>query len=104
MSQNPFEIPQQMRDLAVKNVEQGRAAYDQFMDAMCQAMSMWSNAMPSNGMTSGFKVVQDRATKFAKQNAYATFGLASDLASSKDIQRCQGAMAEDEFYKPTRAG
>ena len=31
MTQNPFEIPQQMRELAEKNIEQARAAYDQFM-------------------------------------------------------------------------
>ena len=36
-----FEIPQQLRELAQKNVEQARAAYGQFMDAMTQAMSAW---------------------------------------------------------------
>ena len=86
MSQNPFEIPQQMRELAEKNVVQGRAAYDQFIDAMSQTMSTWLRAIPSNQMTSGFIVVQDRATKFAKQNADATFGLASDLAHARDLQ------------------
>jgi hypothetical protein len=29
-----FEIPQQLRELAQKNVEQARAAYGQFMDAI----------------------------------------------------------------------
>ena len=86
MTQNPFEIPQQMRDLAEKNVEQARAAYGQFMDAMTQAMSMWLKGMPSNEMTSGFKIIQEEATRFAKQNADAAFALASDLANAKDIQ------------------
>lgn len=86
MTQDPFEIPQQMRDLAEKNVEQARAAYGQFMDAITQAIGMWSKAMPANEMTSGFKVVQDRATRFARQNAEAGFALASDLANAKDIQ------------------
>ena len=86
MSQNPFEIPQQRRDLAEKNVDQARAAYGQFMDAMTQAMSFWSKSLPANDMSSGFRAVQDRATKFAKQNAEAAFALASDLASAKDIQ------------------
>src|SRR3977135_750790 len=57
----PFEIPQQLRELAERNVEQARAAYGQFMDAMVQATGMWMGAMPANEMTSGFKVVQDRA-------------------------------------------
>ena len=75
-----------MRDIAEKNVEQARAAYDQFMGAMTQAVDMWSKATSSNEMTSGFKAVQERATSFAKQNAEAGFALASALAKAKDIQ------------------
>ena len=86
MSQTPpFEIPQQLRELAERNVEQARAAYGQFMDAMAQATGMWAMAMPANAMTSGFKVVQERAVRFAKQNAEAGFALASELANAKDI-------------------
>ena len=86
MTQNPFELPQQMRDLAENNVEQARVAFGQFMDAMTQAMGMWSSGLASNEMTSGFKIVQDRAIRFAKQNAEAGFALASDLTNAKDIQ------------------
>lgn len=81
----PFEIPQQLRDLTEKNLEHARTAYGQFMDAMTQAMGMWSSATPANGMTAGFKVVQDRAVKFAKQNADACFNLATELANAKDL-------------------
>lgn len=86
MAQNPFEIPQQMRELAEQNVEQARKAYGQMMDGMVKAMGMWSAAVPANEMTSGFKVVQERATRFAKQNADAGFELATELATAKDIQ------------------
>jgi phasin len=87
MAQNqPFEIPQQLRELAERNVEQARTAYGQFMDAMVKASGMWLAALPSNDMTSGFKVVQERATRFAKQNAEACFELAAELANAKDIQ------------------
>ena len=86
MTQNPFELPQQMRDLAENNVEQARVAFDQFMEAITQAMGMWSSGLASNEMTSGFKIVQDRAIRFAKQNAEAGFALASDLTNAKDIQ------------------
>jgi phasin len=82
----PFAIPDQLRELAEKNVEQGRAAYAQFMDAMMKASSMWLGAMPANEMTSGFKAVQDRSIRFAKQNAEAGFALASELANAKDVQ------------------
>ena len=87
MPQNqPFEIPQQLRELAERNVEQARTAYGQLMDAMAQATSMWMSAMPSNEMTSGFKVVRERAIQFAKQNAEACFAAASELGNAKDIQ------------------
>ena len=85
MTQNPFEMTQQIRELAEKNVEQARSAYGQYMDAMRQAMGIWSKGIPENQMTSGFKVVQDRAIGFAKQNAEAGFALAADLAKAKDI-------------------
>ena len=62
-------------------------AYDQFVGAMNQAMAMWAQSIPGNGMTAGFKRVQDRATMFAKQNAEAAFALASDLAKAKDLQQ-----------------
>jgi phasin len=81
----PFEIPQQLRELAERNVEQARTAYGQFMDAMVQATGMWTSALPANAMTAGFKTVQDRAIKFAKQNAEACFSLATELASAKDV-------------------
>ncbi len=99
MSQNPFEIPQQMRDLAEKNVKQARVTYGQFMDAMTQAMTVWTTAMPSNEMTSGFKVVQDQATRFVKQNADAAFALADDLANAQDIQN---AFALQSRYAQTQ--
>jgi hypothetical protein len=87
MAENqPFEIPQQLRELAENNVEQARAAYAQFMDAMTQAIGMWFSAMPQNEMTAGFKVVQERAIRFGKQNIEAGLKFASELASATDFQ------------------
>jgi hypothetical protein len=86
MAQNqPFEMPKQLREIAEKNVEQARAAYAQFMDAMTQAMSAWSTA-PSSVMTSGFRDVQELAIRFARENGEAGFALASELANAKDVQ------------------
>jgi hypothetical protein len=83
---DPFEIPQQLRELTEKNVEQARVIYGQFMDAMTQATGMWLNAMPSNEITSRFEAVQKKAIRFAKQNAEAGFALANELANAQDIQ------------------
>ena len=86
VSRSPFEVPEPIRELAEKNVAQARATYGQFMDAMAQAMEMWSRALPANEVTAGFKVAQERAIRFAKQNAEACFALASELANAKNIQ------------------
>ena len=88
-----FEIPQQLRELTEKNLEQARVGYSQFIDAMTQAMGMWASAAPANPMTSGFRVVQDRASKFAKQNAETYFNLASELANAKDLTDVVGIQA-----------
>lgn len=99
MAQNqPFEMPQELRELAEKNIEQARAAYAQFMDAMTQAVSAWSTT-PSNATTSGFKAVQELATRFAKENAEAGFKLASDLANAKDVQ---GVLALQSRFAQTQ--
>lgn len=103
MAQTPFEFPQQMRELAEKNVEQARATYGQFLDAMTQAVGMWTKGLPSNELTNGFQAVQDRAVGFAKENAEASFSLASDLASAKDVQQVfalqsQFAQAQIQAY------
>jgi phasin len=99
-----FEIPQQLRELAEKNVEQARTAYGQFMDAMAQAVSAWSSAS-SDTVTSGFKAAQERAIQFAKENAEAGFALANELTKAKDLQdllRLQSSFAQKQMQSYAR--
>ena len=99
-----FEIPQQLRELAQKNIEQARTAYGQLMEAMTQAMSAWISA-PSEAMTSGFKAVQERAIQFAKENADAGFALANELTKAKDLQdvlRLQSRFAQKQMESYAR--
>ena len=99
-----FEIPQQLLDLAEKNVEQARATYGQFMDAMTQAMSAWPSA-PANAPASRFKAVHERAIQFAKENAEAGFALARELAKAKDLQevlRLQSKFAQQQMQAYAR--
>ncbi len=86
MTQNPFAMPKEVRELTERNIEQAQAAFGQFSDAMSQAMIMWTNAMPTNNVTSGFALVQERAMHYAKQNADAGLNLANDIAKAGDIQ------------------
>jgi phasin len=102
--QQEFQIPQQLRELAEKNVEQARVAYGQFLDRMAEAVLAWPT-VPSPVMTSGFKVVQERAIQFAKENAEAGFALASELANAKDLQevlRLQSNFAQIQMQSYAR--
>jgi phasin len=80
-----FEFPAQMRELAERNVDQARAACDQFMDAARKAQDMIGAMVPENPMTAGMKQVQERTMRFAQQNMDASFSLASQLTKAKDF-------------------
>ena len=57
---------------------------------MAKAAGMWTAAIPQGEATAGFKSVQERASRFAKQNADACFNMATELAAAKDIQDIMG--------------
>ena len=84
MSDNPFEIPHSVRDMAEQNMKQAHDAYEQLTGFVTKTMSSWMGAVPSNPMTIGFKDVQDRAMDFAKDNAESGF-----LLRRKDLQRTE---------------
>lgn len=79
-----FEIPEAVRDMAQKNVEQARSAYKQFIDMAQQAQDM---AAKSQGqMVEQALGVQTKALKYAESNVEAGFRFASELAKAKDLQ------------------
>jgi hypothetical protein len=82
---NPFEISPQIRELAEKNIEQFRQVYEQWIQVLTGAMSMWS-ATPAGQAAPGFDQLRNRAVQFAKDNADAGFKLAQELAQAKDLQ------------------
>ena len=86
MADNPFEIPQQMRDLAEQNLKQAHAAYEQLTDFVTKAMDAWMGAMPSNALATGFKDVQGRAAEIAKKNADSAFALVEKIAKAQNFQ------------------
>ena len=99
MAQNPFEIPQQMRDLAEQNIKQAHAAYEQLTDFVTKAVGAWMGAIPSP-MAAGFKDFQDRAAEIAKKNADSTFALVEKIAKAQNIQEVltlQTQFAQDQM-------
>ena len=86
MADNPFEIPQNMRDLAEQNMKQAHAAYDQLTDFVTKAMGAWMGAMPSTPASAGFKDVQERAVSMAKRNADAAFDVVEKMTKASNFQ------------------
>src|SRR6516225_2616033 len=100
MAENPFEIPQQMRDLAEQNIKQAHAAYEQLTDFVTKAVGAWMGALPASPMVAGLKEVQDRAVEIAKKNADSTFALVEKIAKTQNFQEIltlQTQFAQDQM-------
>lgn len=85
MNSGKFQTPEQLTKMAQQSVEQVSSAYTQFMQTMTDAMSMWTNALPSNEVTKGFQSAQELSIRFAKENSEAGLEHAKKLASAKDL-------------------
>lgn len=86
MADNPqFEIPEPMRELAERNVEQARGAYAQFMEMARQAQEMMSRSQ--GVMASSAIEFQTKAMKFAEKNIEQGFSFAEDMARARDVKQ-----------------
>ena len=86
MADNPFEIPQPLRDASEQSLKQAHAAYEQLMDFVTKTMDALMGAMPANPMAAGFKDVQDRAMGIAKENAESVFTFAGKISNAQTVQ------------------
>ena len=77
MTENPFEIPQTMRDRAEQDVDQVHATHKQLTDFVNKSVAMHAV---------GFKDLQDRAMDFAKENAELAFTFAGKVCNAKTPQ------------------
>lgn len=80
-----FEIPEELRQLAEDNVERARKLYLQYMEGVSQAMGIGSTSA-SDTASPAFNEVRERAIKITRENADAAFKLAKDVANAKDLQ------------------
>ena len=100
MADNPFEIPQALRDMSEQNLKQARAAYEQFTDFVTKTMGSWMGALPSNPMAAVVKDVQGRAMQIAKENAESVFTFAGKISNAltpQDIVTLQTQFAQDRM-------
>ena len=86
MTDNPFEIPQAMRDLAETNIKQAHAVYEKLTDFVSKTIDAWMDAIPANPVAEGFMYVQDRATEIAMENADAASEFVSQISDARTFE------------------
>jgi phasin len=79
-----MEIPDAVRQMAERNLEQARGAYTQFLDMVRQAQDMLAKS--SGVMTDAALEIQSRMMRFTEQNIEAGFSFASELARARDMR------------------
>jgi phasin len=84
MTDKQFEIPDTVREMAERNVEQARAAYVQFVDMAREAQDAVSKS--SEAMAKTARDIQVQALRLAEQNIDASFQFAADLARARDLK------------------
>ena len=80
------EVPQEMRELVVQNIDQAQAACRQLMDAASKVQDLMKAMIPANPVMDELKEAQERAMRFTQQNLDASFSLAQELAKAKDLK------------------
>ena len=99
MADNPFGIPQSLRDLGDQNIKHAHAAYEQLTDLVTKTVGVWRDTIPSNPIVAGLKEVQDRGIEIAKKNADSAFALVEKIAKAQNFQEIltlQTQFAQDQ--------
>jgi phasin len=86
MSASPtpqFDIPNEMRAVAERSVEQAKVAFQQLMQAAEEVVSTLERGEPSQV---GALDISKKAMTFAERNVLSAFELAQKIVQTKDIQ------------------
>jgi len=79
-----YEIPNEMRDVAEKSVEQARKAFGGFIGAAQKAVDTLEGSTQSAQVST--QDITRRTITYAEQNISAAFDLAQKLVRSRDLQ------------------
>ena len=84
MPSNGFEVPEQIRDMADRSVDQARKALDQFLDATQKAVANAEGSARS--LSDGAAGFNRQALAFIEENIAETFDLAHRLVQVRTIE------------------
>ena len=84
MTENPYEIPAQIRDLTGKSIEEARKAFESFIEAAQKATAQAEDT--ASALQSSAKEVSAKALSFTEAHVKAAFDHAQKLIHTKDPQ------------------
>jgi phasin len=94
-----FEIPDQLREAADRNVEQARKAFEQLLEATHKAVASAEGQAKTVG--EGAADVSRQALAFAEENIAASFDLAQNLARVRTVE--EATALHQEFLQKRMA-
>ena len=95
MQRTPFDIPDQMRDMADKSVDQAKQAIQQFLEATQQAVAKAEGSARS--VQEGAADLNRQALAFIEENIGASFDLVHRLVQARTVEEV--AALQQEFLR-----
>jgi phasin len=95
MQTTRFEIPEKMREMADKSVENAKKAFEQFLDATQKAVATAEGSARS--MRESAADVNRQALAFIEDNVAASFDFAQRLVQARTVEEM--AALQQEFVK-----
>jgi phasin len=92
MQRTPFDIPEQMREIADRSVDQAKKAFDQFMDATQKAVAKAEGSAKS--MREGAADLNRQALSYVEENVAASFALAARLVQARTVEEVTALQQE----------
>lgn len=99
MQRTPFDIPDQMRDMADKSVEQARKAIGEYLDATHKAVAKAEGSARS--AREGAADMSRQALAYVEENVSASFDFAHRLVQARTVEEI--AALQKEFLQKQMA-
>ena len=80
----PFEIPNEMRAVVERSVEQAKLAFNSYIQAAQEAVSTFEQWVKASQV--GAQGISKKAMSFAEHNVLSAFDFAQKIVQAKDIQ------------------
>jgi hypothetical protein len=92
MQRTPFEIPDQMREMADKSVNEARKALGQYLDATHEAVAKAEGSAKS--VRDGAAEVSRQALAFVEENVNASFDFAHRIVQARTVEEIAALQKE----------